>query len=180
MNLAGWILRLAGWKVEVKAPDPPKCIICVAPHTSNWDFVLGILAWWSVGRRAGFLMKDTWFFFPLGSFFRALGGIPVPRKRKGKSVVEVVVQKFKESDRLQIAVTPEGTRSKTTQWHTGFLHMAMLADVPCLLGALDFPTRKIIVNDVFRPTGDIEADMRTIKDYYRKYSGLYPDKFSAD
>lgn len=82
MNLSKWILRIAGWKVIITEPDYPKCIICVAPHTSNWDFILGELAITSVGRRAGFLMKESWFFFPLGYFFRAIGGIPVPRKKK--------------------------------------------------------------------------------------------------
>ena len=71
-----------GWKVEVTVPDYPKCIICVAPHTSNLDFIIGELAYWSVGRRAGFLMKSTWFFFPLGLLLKALGGIPVKRGKK--------------------------------------------------------------------------------------------------
>lgn len=73
MNAAGLILKLFGWKVSITVPDYTKCIICVAPHTSNWDFVLGELAYASVGRKAGFLMKDTWFFWPLGCFFRAIG-----------------------------------------------------------------------------------------------------------
>lgn len=105
MNLSKWILRIAGWKVIITEPDYPKCIICVAPHTSNWDFILGELAITSVGRRAGFLMKESWFFFPLGYFFRAIGGIPVPRKKKNKqSLTEFVIDKFNSSERMALAI----------------------------------------------------------------------------
>lgn len=180
MNLCGVILRWAGWKVEIDAPDYDKCLICVAPHTSNWDFVLGLLAYSSVGRKAGFLMKENWFFFPLNYILKALGGIPVPRKRKGKSLVESIVEKFRTTPKLQIAITPEGTRSRTTRWHTGFLQISLQANVPCLLGAIDFKSKSIFVNKVFHPTSDIEADMRKIKDYYRNFTGKYPEKFSID
>lgn len=180
MNLSSLILKAAGWKVEVKAPNFDKCLICVAPHTSNWDFILGLLAYDSVGRKAGFLMKESWFFFPLGFFFKALGGIPVARKNKKGSLVDSLVRKFETSSRLQIAITPEGTRSRTTKWHTGFLQISYKAGIPCLLGAIDARTRTITVNDVFYSTGDTEEDMRKIKQYYRKYTGIYPDKFSAE
>lgn len=76
MSLSKFLLKLFGWKVHCTVPAYPKCIICVAPHTSNWDFVLGELAYWSVGRKAGFLMKSTWFFFPMNLLFKALGECP--------------------------------------------------------------------------------------------------------
>ena len=85
MNFWGRILNRAGWSVSVKAPRRDKCVICVAPHTSNWDFVLGYLAWLSVGRKANFVMKKAWFVFPLNFFFRSLGGIPVSRQGSGLS-----------------------------------------------------------------------------------------------
>ena len=132
MWLSRQILRMAGWTVDITVPDYPKCIICVAPHTSNWDFILGKLAYASVGRKAGFLMKESWFFFPLGLIFKAMGGIPVPR-RKGSSLVETIVAKFNASQRLALAITPEGTRSRTTEWHHGFLHIAREAGVPIVL-----------------------------------------------
>lgn len=180
MNLARLILRAFGWKVEVTAPDFDKCIICVAPHTSNWDFILGKLAYASVGRSAGFLMKDTWFFFPLGTIFKAMGGIPVARKKKGGGLVDTLIQKFHDAKTLHIAITPEGTRSRTARWHTGFLQVAIGANIPCLLGAIDYPTKTIKVNDIFIPSGNIDADMRIIKDFYRPYTGKYPDKFTTD
>lgn len=179
MNLAGLILKIAGWKVNITVPDYPKCIICVAPHTSNWDFVLGKLAYASVGRKAGFLMKEAWFFFPLGLIFKAIGGIPVPKKRGG-SLVDTIIEKYNDTQRLSLAITPEGTRSRTDKWRYGFLHIAYGAHIPIVLGAIDYSTKDIIIENTFTPSGDIEKDMRAIKDYYRPFVGRYPEKFSAE
>lgn len=173
------ILRLVGWKVDITVPNYPKCIICVAPHTSNWDFILGKLAYASVGRKAGFLMKASWFFFPLGLIFKAMGGIPVPR-RKGSSLVETIVARFNASKRMALAITPEGTRSRTTEWHHGFLHIAREAGVPIVLGAIDFRTKEISIRETFTPMGDTEADLRRIKAYYKGFTGKYPEKFTTE
>lgn len=180
MNLSARILKLFGWSVSITAPDYPKCIICVAPHTSNWDFVLGKLAYASVDRHAGFLMKETWFFWPLGCLFRAIGGIAVPRSRRHGSLTDAVVQRFNDSDRLQLAITPEGTRSRTARWHTGFLHIAARAGVPVELGVIDYRLRTITVERVFTPTGDVDADLRAVKDFYRGATGKYPEKFTTE
>ncbi len=181
MNFCGFILRLFGWKVEITAPQPDRCLICVAPHTSNWDFILGKLAYCSVGRPAGFLMKESWFFWPLGSVFRSMGGTPVRRSGKKKgSLVDAIVGKFRTSRKLAIAITPEGTRSRTADWHTGFLQIALQADVPCLLGVIDASTKTIIVRDTFTPTGDMAADMHYIKSYYRPFTGIRPHNFCTD
>ena len=107
MNLAKWILDRSGWKFACNIPPTAKCVICVAPHTSNWDFVLGELATRSVGMKASFLMKSTWFFFPMGYVMRALGGIPVNRSHS-THVADSVVAEFNRRDRLWVAVTPEG------------------------------------------------------------------------
>lgn len=180
-SLFGLILRLFGWSVNITVPDYPKCIICVAPHTSNWDFILGKLAYASVGRKAGFLMKDTWFFWPLGCFFRSIGGIAVPRRKKSnQSLTELIVAKFGDTDRLTLAITPEGTRSRTDNWRTGFLHIAIDAGVPIVLGVLDYSTKQILIEQTFTPTGNIEGDMRRVKDFYKPYKGKYPEKFSTE
>ena len=179
MNLAALILKLAGWKLEITVPDYPKCIICVAPHTSNWDFILGKLAYAAAGRKAGFLRKEAWFFWPLGPIFRAIGGIPVPKVRGG-SLVETIVKRFDATDRMQLAITPEGTRSRVTKWRTGFLNIAREANVPIVLGAIDFKKKEITIVRTFTPSGDNERDMAEIKKYYRQFTGKYPDKFCAD
>jgi len=160
-------------------PDYPKSIICVAPHTSNWDFVLGKFTWWSLGRKAGFLMKEAWFFFPMKYLFRAMGGIPVSRRR-GASLSDAIIRRFNASDRLCIAITPEGTRSRVTQWHTGFLRIAYEARVPVVLGAIDAARKLVHLQETFIPTGDVEADMRAVKDYYRRFQGIIPENFSAE
>ena len=180
MGFCKSVLKLFGWRVLCTVPDYPKSIVCVAPHTSNWDFVLGEFAYWSLGRKAGFLMKESWFFFPMKYLFRALGGIPVSRKRGGHSLTDVIIHKFNESSRLCLAITPEGTRSLVTEWHTGFLHIAYEAGIPIVLGAIDASRRLVHLEKPFIPTGDIQADMRAVKDYYRRFKGIRPGKFSAE
>lgn len=180
MNLAGKILKIFGWNVDITVPDVPKCIICVAPHTSNWDFIVGKLAYMSVGRTAGFLMKSSWFFWPLGYFFKAIGGIPVAPRREGVSLTQAVVEKFRNSGRMHLAITPEGTRSFQPKWHTGFLHIALEADVPIMLAVIDYAKKEVEVSDVFIPSGDIEHDLEMVKDFYRGAQGKYPHKFTID
>lgn len=180
MNFARRLLKWMGWGVEVSVPDLPKAIICVAPHTSNWDFIIGELAIRSVGRKAGFMMKSSWFFFPLGCLFKALGGIPVKRRNKQQSLVDVMVQRFNAEQRLVVAITPEGTRSRTAAWHTGFLRIAREANVPIMLAVIDFRMKKAIINDMFIPTGDTEADMRAIKQYYKPFTGRHPENFTTE
>lgn len=179
MGFCKTILRIFGWRVLCTVPDYPKSIICVAPHTSNWDFVLGKFAWWSLGRKAGFLMKKEWFFWPMKYLFRAMGGIPVERRR-GSSLSEAIIRKFDASESLCIAITPEGTRSRVTQWHTGFLHIAYEAHVPVILGAIDAAAKLVHLQETFTPTGDMEADMRAIKKYYSQFQGIVPENFSAE
>lgn len=181
MSLSGTILKLFGWQVSITVPDYPKCIICVAPHTSNWDFILGELAYLSVGRRAGFLMKAAWFRWPLGYFFRAIGGIAVPKRRPGgPSLTEYVIERFRSSERLALAITPEGTRSRTANWHTGFLHIAAGAGVPIVLGVIDAAAKRIMIEKTFEPTGNVDADMATIKRFYAPFTGIHPEKFTVE
>ena len=171
---------MVGWRVNVTAPNFDKCIICVAPHTSNWDFILGKLAYWSVNRKSGFLMKDAWFFPPLGWIFRAIGGVPVYRNGKHGSLVKQLVDRYNAEPKLTLAITPEGTRRRTTKWHTGFLNISYKADIPIVIGILDYRTKLIDVSTVFKKTGDIERDMKAIKQFYEPYQGKYPDKFTTD
>lgn len=178
MNLSGKILKMFGWTVNVTVPDYPKCIICVAPHTSNWDFVLGKLTYASIGRKAGFLMKSSWFFFPLGYIFRAMGGIPVYRKKKKGSLVDQLVDRFNSSERLAIAITPEGTRSRNPKWHTGFLQIAYRANIPILIGVLDYGKKTITIDNVMIPSGDTAEDLRAIQKVYDASQAKYPEKFA--
>lgn len=179
MNIWGIILKIAGWSVDITAPRHDKCVICVAPHTSNWDFILGLSAYKSLGRNANFLMKKFWFFFPLKYLIRSLGGIPVDQA-KGRNLTESIIRKFETVDYMNLAVTPEGTRSRTEKWRTGFLYIAAGAHVPVQLGIIDYRNRHIIIRDEFMTTGDVEKDMAYVKSYYARFGNVarYPDKFA--
>lgn len=179
MNLWRKILQLSGWSVDITASYLKKCVICVAPHTSNWDFFLGLAAYKSLGRKANFLMKSFWFFFPLKYLLKALGGIPVVRSEKRGSLTEKVIELFKTREYVNLAVTPEGTRDATERWKTGFLYISYGADVPILLGAIDYRNKQIIIKDQFQPSGNVDEDMKAIKAYYSKFinAGKFPEKF---
>lgn len=178
MNISKRILALFGWSVEITAPRLNKCVICVAPHTSNWDFPLGILAYKSVGRRANFLMKEAWFFWPMKYLFRALGGIAVP-KAKGARLSEEIIERFGKDTYINLAVTPEATRSPNPEWRKGFLYIAHGAGVPIQLGVIDYARRHIEIKEQFIPTGDVDADMAYVKHFYKDaaHKALYPQKF---
>lgn len=174
--LAKKMLEWSGWTVKVEQPDFDKCVICVAPHTSNWDFIICELAYLSLGRKAGFLMKKDWFFFPLGNFFRAIGGVPVDRSRR-TDLVEQIVEQFKANDKISIAITPEATRKANPNWKTGFYRIATGAGVPIVLAYIDYDKREVGIERTFNPTGDVEADMEAIKRYYMQFAAKYKDKF---
>lgn len=180
MNIWGRMLKWAGWKVDITAPRHDKCVICVAPHTSNWDFILGIAAYFSLGRKANFLMKEFWFFFPLKYLLKAVGGIPVPAKKSSKSVTNTVIDLFKSHNYVNLAVTPEGTRSRRETWRTGFLYIAYATNVPIQLGIIDYSHKTIIIKEEFIPSGDIDKDMKFVKNFYAPYTkaAKYPEKFT--
>lgn len=181
-NLWAKLYKWAGWKTEISVPRLDKCVICVAPHTSNWDFIAGIFAYKSLGRQANFLMKEFWFFWPLKYLLRRLGGIPVPSRRgsggKG-SLTERIIEAFGTHDYMNMAVTPEGTRSCRSDWRHGFLYIAYGAKVPIQLAVIDYRTRTAIIKEQFTPTGDVEADMAYVKNYYAQWkdAAKYPEKF---
>jgi len=170
------IFKCARWKVEQAVEIADKCVICVAPHTSNWDFVLGKMAWTALGRKASFLMKKDWFVWPLGDFFKSLGGVPIDRGKHTRRT-EQLIQLFNESDRLNLAITPEGTRKANPSWHKGFYYIALGAGVPILLIGIDYGTKTFYINRYVEPSGDYEADIRLIKDYFKDMKGKNPQNF---
>lgn len=175
-NLAYRILNLFGWKLNAEVAIPPKCVICVAPHTSNWDFILGILARRALGVRASFFIKHEWFRFPLGGMMRRLGGIPIHRDRK-TNLTDIIAEEFSHRDQLIIALTPEGTRSYNPEWKKGFYFIAHKAQVPILLASLDYKKREITLGRLFLTTDNHEADIAEIKSFYKNVTAKYPQKF---
>ncbi|MBQ7635107.1 MAG: 1-acyl-sn-glycerol-3-phosphate acyltransferase [Bacteroidaceae bacterium] len=164
--LFGWL----GWTEEVSVPRRDKCVICVAPHTSNFDFLIGELYYAAIGRHAGFLMKKSWFFWPLGPLFRRLGGIPVDRSRHG-SLTDALAEAAKTEAHFELAVTPEGTRKRVERWKRGFYFIAQKAGLPIQLFAIDYKHKRIVCTKELTPGDDFDADWRTIMDYYAPFAG---------
>ena len=166
-----------GWTVNVTQEHPDKYIICLAPHTSNWDFILGILYSGAEGFQCNFLMKKEWFFWPLGPIFKRLVGIPVYRQKK-TSMTDAMAQTAKEAKTFHLCITPEGTRSKTAEWKKGFYFIGLKATLPILLYGADYEKRLIQCTKTIIPTGNLEDDMREIKLYFKDFKGKHPENFT--
>lgn len=166
-----------GWTVDVTEDHPDKFIICLAPHTSNWDFALGQIYSSAIGMKINFLMKKEWFFWPLGPIFKRLGGIPVYRDKK-TSMTDAMAEAAKQAKTFRLCITPEGTRSKTEEWKKGFYFIALKARLPILLYGVDYEKKLIRCTKTFIPMGDLERDMRDIKLYFKDFKGKKPENFT--
>ncbi len=166
-------LRVFGWRLVGQAPDTPKCIVACAPHTSNWDFVYTLAAALALSMPAVFMIKDTIFRGPLGALLRWLGGVPVNR-RSPEGIVDQMAQVIRESDRINVVITPEGTRKGAEYWKLGFYRIAVAANVPILFGIMNYKERWIGVTDLFYPTGDLEADWAHITEVFQRCVGVTP------
>jgi len=170
------LLKMMGWKPGPIGEYVPKCVVCVAPHTSNWDFILGKLFYLSIGREASFLIKKEWFFFPLNLFFNWIGGVPVDRDKK-TSVTDQMVEEFNKRDRFHLAITPEGTRKRSEEWKKGFYYIALNAKVPILLAYFDYTQKEIGTKKLFYPTGNVTEDIEKIRAAYNDVSARNPENF---
>ncbi|MDR3129805.1 MAG: 1-acyl-sn-glycerol-3-phosphate acyltransferase [Tannerellaceae bacterium] len=175
--LCRWIYKKIGWTYgPLEGIETPKCVICVAPHTSNWDFIIGKIFYTSLGCNARFLIKKEWFTFPLNLIFGPLGGVPVNRS-KAALVTDQVTKEFSSHKKFQIAITPEGTRKPVKEWKRGFYYIAQAASVPILLIYIDYTKKEIGVCGLFHPTGDIRNDLQVIRTHYRGFNGRYKENF---
>ena len=173
-----WLLyKKLGWTKCVTVAHPDKFIICLAPHTSNWDFIIGQLYAQAEGFKINFLMKREWFFWPLGVIFRSLGGIPVWRS-KHTSMTDNLAETAKTKDSFKLCITPEGTRSPNTEWKKGFYFIALKAEIPILLYGVDYEKKKIVCTDSFTPSGNIDEEMPKIKSYFKDFKGKKPENFA--
>ncbi|MBQ9651763.1 MAG: 1-acyl-sn-glycerol-3-phosphate acyltransferase [Prevotella sp.] len=172
-----WLLyKKWGWTKDVREEHPKKFIIALAPHTSNWDFVLGQLYMRAEGMRINFLMKKEWFFWPLGVIFKRIGGIPVWRS-KHTSMTDNLAATARQMDEFRLCITPEGTRSPNADWKKGFYFIAQKAEIPILLYGLDYGQKRIVCRKTFVPTGDVEKDMKEIKEYFSEFEGKHKENF---
>lgn len=174
-----WLLyRQMGWTADVSEPHPDKYIICLAPHTSNWDFLIGQLYSGANGIKSNFLMKKEWFFWPLGPIFRRMGGIPVWRS-KHTSMTDNLAETARRSRTFHLCITPEGTRSLNPEWKKGFYYIAQKAEIPILLYGVDYSQKRITCTRTIIPDGDIDRQMREIKLYFKDFKGKNPELFTV-
>ena len=166
-----------GWTLNVTEPHPDKYIICLAPHTSKWDFLIGQLYNQAMGLGSNFMMKKEWFFWPLGPILRLMGGIPVYRQ-KHTSMTNAMADAACKNDKFRLCITPEGTRSRVEEWKKGFYFIALKARLPILLYGLDYERKLIQCTRTVIPTGDVEADLRQIKLYFKDFKGRKPENFT--
>ena len=173
-SFSKWLLTLLGWRLDQRLPDTHKYLIIGAFHTSNWDMPLGLLGLWALGLKPRWVAKHTLFRWPLGPFLKAIGGIPVDR-RAHTGFIDRIAAAYDACDELVVTIAPEGTRSKTDYWKTGFYYIAIAAKVPIALGYIDYPNKRLGIGGVLNPGGDIEADMAIIRDFYSDKTGLRPE-----
>lgn len=167
-------LKLCGWRASSSLPPCDQYVLVGAPHTSNWDFPLAMLAMWATGLRFSWVGKHTLFKGPPGLLMRALGGIPVDRS-SGSGLMRLVLRLFKQRKQLVLALAPEGTRSHTEYWKPGFYQIALAAKVPIALGYIDYPRKRLGFERLFEPSGDIKDDFALLQEYYRDKVGRHPE-----
>ena len=168
------VMALTGWQVSGEFPAHKKFVLIGAPHTSNWDFFLGLATIFIFRVKARWLGKDAMFVGPLGFLLRTFGGVAVDRSHP-QGVVGQMANELKQADQLVIMLAPSGTRKKMPHWKSGFYHIAHQANVPIVCGSLDFKNKKTHIGLSFTPTGDIKKDMDRIRDYYKDSSAKKPE-----
>ena len=170
-----FMLRVLGWKITGDYPyGIKKCIFVVIPHTSNWDFPLGLLVRGSLHEHIMFFGKSTLFRFPFGGLFRWLGGIPVDRS-KSTNFVDTVVALYHERDELMTVIAPEGTRSKVETLKSGFYYIAKGANIPIILCKFDYGKKEIHFAAPFYPTDDKDEDFEFFRNHFKNVKGKNPE-----
>jgi len=172
------IFKLIGWKVVGSLTYPEKCLVIAAPHTSNWDFLIGRCYAYIIGVSPKYLIKSELFKPIIGTLLKWNGGIAVFRN-SNHNVVDQIVEKYKNSDKFILGISPEGTRKRVQKWKTGFFHIATKADVPILLLKLDYKNKEIGIFNQLLATGNFEKDMLFIQEQFANFKGKVPDNYNA-
>ena len=168
-------VRAMGWQAVGPLPEVPKAIFVAAPHTSNWDGFIMVAIAWSLNLRLSWVGKHTLFKWPFGAFFRFAGGVELNR-RAAKDTVKAIADQVAAAGEMYLAVSPPGTRSKRACWRSGFYHIARAADVPLVLGFLDYARKRGGCGPTVHLTGDVRADMDVLRAFYADVRGRYPEQ----
>lgn len=172
-------LKVIGWRLEGELPDLPKFVIIAAPHTSNWDFIVGMAGVYAIGLKVQWMGKHTLFKPPFGGIMRRLGGIPIERS-ESHGVVEIMVDEFKKRKQLLLAITPEGTRKWVDKWKTGFYHIAFRSELPIVTAFMDFRRKSLGFGPIVYPSGDLNRDLQTVFDFYVQIAGKRAELFNPE
>ena len=174
-KIAKWLFEVVwGWKVVGPVPTIAKYLIVVAPHTSNWDFLIGVLfRRYTDGFDPKYLAKKELFVWPLGYFFRGLGGFPVERS-KNTNFVDSLVNVYNTNDTFVTTITPEGTRKYNPKWKTGFYHIATKANIPIVTVAFDYGTKRVVFDEPFYLTQEVDETVIELKKYFSQFKGKHP------
>ena len=182
-NFVQWLgrslLSVLGWKVLGGIGEEhtnKNLVVIVAPHTSNWDGILGVAAIAGLDARISFIGKDAAFKYGLGAFLKYMGGIPIDRSNP-RGVINDAIEKIKKMNGTLLGMAPEGTRSKVEAWKTGFLRIAEGIDAKIIPASIDFKTKEILLGKVFAPSGDNKKDIRDLQDYYKVFTARHPEKY---
>lgn len=170
------VIGIFGWKIIGKYPETNRLVVAVAPHTSNWDFVIGLSCKFAMGFKTHWLGKHSIFIWPFNGLLRSLGGIPVVR-HAASNMVEQVAARFEGDEAFVLTVAPEGTRKQVSKLKTGFLRIAIAAKVPVFMIAFDYEHKHLILGELYLPTGDLETDEQYIREYFMQYQGKYPEQY---
>jgi 1-acyl-sn-glycerol-3-phosphate acyltransferase len=171
------MLKLLGWRLDERLPMVPKYVLIAYPHTSNWDFIIGMLAKWAMDMPLNWVAKQSMFRGPFRPLFIAMGGIPVDRSHSS-GFIQKNIELFKTRERFVLGLMPEGTRSRTDRLKTGFYHIADGAKVPIALGYFDYKNKIVGVGKTIETTGSIEKDFEIIKTFYQDKIGYNPQNQS--
>lgn len=172
------LMQLCGWKYLGAIPQVKKAVVIAVPHTSNWDFIWGKLAFLSYNIPITVLMKKELFVFPFKYLLKAWGVIPVNRSIKGNMTNELA-KEFARRESLYLSIAPEGSRSLRPEWKKGFYYIALKAKVPIYLAEINYEEKTLTCGEAFYPTGDIEKDMIKIKSRYKNCKPKYPENFTT-
>lgn len=175
-RLAYYLMRMLGWSFPGQKPPDKKFLLLGAPHTSNWDFLITLALMHHFDIPLRYMVKDQAFKGPWSGLLKSLGAIPIDRSRR-VNVVDSTIEAIQSRDEIVIGILPEGTRKRTEYWKSGFYHIAHGAGIPLVLAKVDGAKKTLTLGPRIELTGDVEADMAKIADYYADAVAIFPDCF---
>jgi 1-acyl-sn-glycerol-3-phosphate acyltransferase len=176
-RLKHWYSR-KGWQIESCGPLPDKLVVIAAPHSSNWDLPFALAIAFHLDLAVRWVGKKSIFRWPFGGMMRKLGGVAVDRSKRSDTVQQLADSIRSAPGRIHLVIAPEGTRSMVTQWKSGFYHIALTANVPLAFAFVDYKRKTGGIAQTFHPTGNYDADLKIIQDFYRTVTPKYPEKYA--